>query len=120
MLTKHLDKLYRRHRRVSLNLHGDGKKPRIAVHRSNSYIYAQAIDDAKRVTVAAFSSLQLRKEKGYKKLTKKAEAAAVGKRLGKMLVGQKITQALFDRSGHIYKGRVQALADGLRAENIKI
>ena len=43
----------RRHARVRKHLRGSAARPRIAVFRSNRYIYAQVIDDDAGTTVAA-------------------------------------------------------------------
>ena len=43
----------RRHRRVRKKVHGTSARPRLAVYKSNRYIYAQIIDDDSGRTVAA-------------------------------------------------------------------
>lgn len=97
----------RRKRRVSENMFGTNIRPRIVVFRSNRYIYAQAIDDQLRSTVAASSSMGLK--------MKKSEAAKqVGVELAKKLVEKKVTHGIFDRSVYTYLGRVKSLAEGLR------
>ncbi len=120
MITKHLDKKLRRRRRVSLNIRGTGQRPRIAVNRSDRYIYVQAIDDEKSRTIAAFSSLKLRREKTHQKTKKIDEARIVGKRLAELLHEAKIIRAVFDRAGYVYKGRIRSLVDGLRDGKIQI
>jgi large subunit ribosomal protein L18 len=106
----------RRKRRISSNLVGTSERPRIAVFRSNRYTLAQAIDDQKRVTIAAFSSQSLTE----KNLKKTQAARKTGQTLGKILLEKKIKQAIFDRSIYAYKGRVKELAEGLREAGIKI
>ncbi|MCL4374368.1 50S ribosomal protein L18 [Patescibacteria group bacterium] len=120
MFIKHFDKKIRRHRRVSLNIRGNGQRPRIALHRSGRYIYAQAIDDDKRMTLAAFSSLKLRREKAYQKTKKSDEARLVGQRLAALLQGKKISRAVFDRAGYPYLGRVKSVAEGIREGKVQI
>ena len=110
----------RRKRRVRSRMKGTGKKPRISVFRSNKYIYAQAIDDEKRETIATFSSLNLRKKEGKKLGTKTEEAFKVGEELGKLLLKKKIKEAVFDRGPYKYAGRVKNVAEGLRKAGIKI
>ncbi len=52
---------------------------------------------------------------------KKTEIAAmIGQRIAEKMKEKGITQALFDRGGFKYHGRVRAVADGLRAGGIKI
>ena len=114
-----LDRKIRKKRRVRSKIVGSGERPRISVNRSNKYIYAQAIDDEKRVTIVSCSSLALQKQKKENK-QKVEEAKLVGKELGTLLLGKNIKEAVFDRSYYIYKGRVKALAEGLREAGMKI
>ena len=107
-------------RRVSPNIFGTAKRPRINVFRSNLYLYVQAIDDEKRITLAASSTRHFQKNKDYKKITKVKQAHMLGEYLAKKLIVLKIDEAVFDRSYYIYKGRIKAVAEGLRAAKIKI
>lgn len=115
-----VERKLRRKRRVSNNIMGTSTRPRISVFRSNRYIYAQAIDDIKRVTLATYSTLQLTKMKDYKKVKKTAEAKAIGLALAKILKSKKIEESVFDRNIYSYLGRVKAIAEGLREGGIKI
>lgn len=108
----------RKRRRVSSIINGTEKRPRISVFRSNHYIYAQAIDDEKKMTLAASSSLSFKKESPAKKKTE--EAKLVGLNLAKALKDKKIDEAVYDRNIYIYKGRIKNLAEGLREGGIKI
>ncbi len=110
----------RRKRRISANIFGTEKRPRVVVFRSNRYIYAQAIDDESKKTLASFSSLVLSKEKGYKKSKKSEEAKNVGQKLAEILAKKNIKEVVFDRSLYSYGGRVKALAEGLREGGIKV
>jgi len=110
------NRILRRKRRISANLSGRADRPRVVVFKSNKYIYAQAIDDVKRVTLAAESSQALYKDK----IKKSVAAKQVGIQLGKNLLAKKITQVIFDRSVYAYLGRVKNLAEGLREAGIKV
>jgi large subunit ribosomal protein L18 len=82
------------------------------VFRSSKNIYAQIIDDAGGVTVAAASSLE-----GGKAATKGADkeaAARVGKLVAERAIEKGVKDVVFDRGGYIYHGRVKALADAAR------
>lgn len=107
------DRKIRRKRRISSNIHGTADMPRVVVFRSNKYIYAQAIDDVKRVTLASASSKGLTGKKSE-------QAKATGVKLAEALKGNKIEKAVYDRSSYTYLGRVKALCDGLREGGIKI
>jgi len=109
-----LDKKLRKKRRIGSKIEGNANRPRVSVFRSNRYIYAQAIDDEKRVTLAAFSSLKMGKMK------KIEQAREVGKKLAKILKSKKINKVVFDRNVYVYKGRVKALAEGLREGGIEV
>ena len=105
----------RRHERVREKVRGSKARPRLAVYRSLTHIYGQLIDDDAGKTVAAASSLESKTEK-----RKKAESAkAVGQALGERAKQAGIGEAVFDRGGYRYHGRVKALADGVRAAGVK-
>lgn len=97
---------------------GTSKMPRISVFRSNSYIYAQLIDDVSGKTLASSSSLELKKSKA--KISKTAVAKEVGKLLAERAVKLGINAAVFDRGKYRYHGRVKALAEGIREDKLKI
>src|SRR3954468_21045955 len=79
-------------------------RPRLSVFRSSKNIYAQVIDDARGVTLAAASSLE--GEKG----SDKDAAALVGKLVAERAIEKGVTDVVFDRGGYIFPGRVKALA----------
>ncbi|GIW62467.1 MAG: 50S ribosomal protein L18 [Patescibacteria group bacterium] len=91
---------------------------RVAVFRSNKYIYAQAID-VNGAVVVSYDSLRLQKEID-KKMTKTDQALEVGKKLGELLKKKKIDEVVFDRGQYKYHGRVKALVEGLRQAKIKV
>jgi large subunit ribosomal protein L18 len=101
----------RRARRVRRRLKSLGAgRPRLSVFRSAKNIYAQVIDDAKGVTIAAASSL----ESGIDKGADKDGAAKVGALVAKRALDKGAKDVVFDRGGYIYHGRIKALADAAR------
>ena len=110
------DARHRRHRRVRKNLMGGGDRPRLAVFRSNRYIYAQVIDDTTGRTVAAASS----QEPGLrnKRLTVDT-AGEVGKLVASRAKDAGVSQVVFDRGGYPYHGRLKALAEAAREGGLK-
>ena len=102
----------KRHERIRLRLEGDAARPRLAVFRSLSHIYAQVIDDASGTTLAAASSLEkeLRSASG----TKAQQAAAVGRLLASRAKSAGVERVVFDRAGFRYHGRIRSLADAAR------
>lgn len=104
------------HTRVRNKIAGTAERPRVAIYKSLQHIYAQAIDDARGVTLAAASSVE--KEVGAKG-GNVATAKAVGELLGRRMKDQGIDTAVFDRGGYRYHGRVKALADAVREQGLK-
>jgi len=105
-----------RHFRVRKKVHGSATRPRLAVFRSNRYIYAQIIDDDQGVTVASASS----REGSFAGKTLTVETATeVGKLVGARAKDAGIDEIVFDRGGFAYHGRVKALADGARTAGLK-
>src|SRR5690606_9686717 len=107
----------RRKRRIRKKISGNGERPRISVFRSAKHIYVQAVDDSKGATIATASTLS----EGLKNLegTKSDDAKAVGAAIAKALLAKGIEQAVFDRNGYLYHGRVKALAEGAREAGLK-
>ncbi len=108
----------RRIKRVRIHVSGTAARPRLAVFRSISHIYVQAIDDVAQKTLASARDLEL--SDAQRKGKKKSEIATeVGKMIAERLVKQGISQAVFDRRDKRYHGRVQALAEGAREAGLK-
>jgi large subunit ribosomal protein L18 len=106
----------RRHARVRKNLRGSTARPRLAVYRSNRYIYAQLIDDEQGRTIAAASS----QEASMRERTLTMETAAqVGTMIADRAKQAGIEQAVFDRGGFKYHGRIKALADAAREAGLE-
>ncbi|MCX5775114.1 MAG: 50S ribosomal protein L18 [Firmicutes bacterium] len=100
----------RRHIRVRAKISGTAARPRLSVYRSNAHISAQLIDDVKGVTLVASSSVALKLKNGGNK----AAATLVGADIGAKALAAGIKEVVFDRSGYIYHGRVQLLAEAAR------
>jgi len=106
----------RRHFRVRKRVHGTSAAPRLAVFRSNRYIYAQVIDDDSGRTLAAASS----QEKTMRAKTLTVETAAeVGKLVASRAKDAGVGRVVFDRGGNAYHGRVKAVADSVREEGLE-
>jgi large subunit ribosomal protein L18 len=106
----------RRHRRVRKQVRGTASRPRLAVYKSNRYIYAQVIDDEAGQTVAAASSRE--SAVAEKRLTVET-ATAVGKLVAARAADAGIKDVVFDRGGFPYHGRIKALADAARKSGLK-
>jgi len=98
----------RRHARIRSKISGTATCPRLAVFRSNRFIYAQLINDE---TGATIIGVDTRKIKGSS-ATDRAKAA--GLLVAEEAKKQGILRVAFDRGGFQYKGAVVALAEGAR------
>jgi large subunit ribosomal protein L18 len=89
-------------------------RPRLSVSRTLKHIYAQVIDDQKGVTLVAASSLSPDLNGKIKSGGNLAAAEAVGKLVAEKAMAKGLKAVVFDRGGHVYHGRVKALADSAR------
>lgn len=109
----------RRARRVRARLarYNKAALPRLSIHRTNNQIYAQIIDDAQGVTLAAASSLDgaLRSNGG----ANVAAATAVGALIAERAKAANIEKVMFDRGAFLYHGRVKALAEAARSGGLQ-
>jgi large subunit ribosomal protein L18 len=104
----------RRHRRVRKKVAGVAERPRLAVYRSNRHVYAQLIDDSAGTTLAAASTLADARDDDSAPQSPKDRAKAAGLALARRAQEAGITEAVFDRGGARFHGRVKAIADGAR------
>ena len=107
-----------RHNRVRAKIQGSSKRPRVAVFKSNRNIFVQFIDDITGKTI--LSSKIVSDKKNKIKATKTTKAGSIGEMLAEKAKELGITEAVFDRGGFKFHGRVKALADGLKKGGIKI
>jgi large subunit ribosomal protein L18 len=91
-----------------------GGRPRLSVFRSGKHIYAQIIDDAQGVTVAAASTLDKDLKTNLRTGADKDAASAVGKLIAERSKAAGVTAVVFDRGAYLYHGRVKALAEAAR------
>ena len=107
-----------RHRRVRARVSGTRDRPRLAVFRSLSHIYAQVIDDEAGRTLVAASTLEpgLRTERQGNKTE---QAKLVGRRVAERARDKGIEAVVFDRGGFLYHGRVAAVADAAREAGLR-
>ena len=138
-------KRWRRHKRVRNRVAGTPERPRIAVFRSNTHIYAQLIDDTAGITLVSVSSLKVEAPAAAAAPTAKAEgkkskkgeksegaeekvaangrkiqvAREVGRQLAAAAQAKGFKKAAFDRGGYLYHGRVAALAEGAREAGLE-
>jgi large subunit ribosomal protein L18 len=119
----------KRHGRTRVKINGTEKRPRISVFKSLKHISVQLIDDQNGRTLVSASDLELKatQKKETKEKTSGANdlkakiglAYAVGELAAKKAVAKDIKEAVFDKSGFKYHGRIKAVADGARSGGLK-
>ncbi len=115
-----------RRARISLRLrkriHGTAERPRLSVFRSLKHIYVQAVDDMAGRTIAAAASsepsIQGQLAKGARG-GNRGGADAVGSVIARRLIDKGIKQAVFDRNGFLYHGRIRAVAEAARKAGLE-
>jgi large subunit ribosomal protein L18 len=114
-MAKKLEGTDRRRARVrrAIKVAANGR-PRLTVFRSSKQIYAQVIDDAHGVTLAAASTLDPSLKSGLKTGADVAAASAVGKLVAERAKAAGVTTVVFDRGAYMFHGRVKALAEAAR------
>jgi len=108
-----------RHERLRRTLAGTSKTPRMAVYHSLSHIYVQIIDDDKGHTLAAASTLEKSVKENIKGTCNQDAARIIGKLAAERAKTKGIESVVFDRGGHMYHGKVKALADAAREAGLK-
>lgn len=111
--------LARRHRRVRGKVSGTAARPRLCVTRSNNNVYVQVIDDVAHKTICGVSTLGPEFKATGKKGGTVDGAAEIGRIIGKKALDAGVTEVVFDRGGHLYHGRVKAVAEGAREAGLK-
>jgi large subunit ribosomal protein L18 len=104
----------RRHARIRKRVSGTSDKPRLAVFRSLSHIYAQVIDDVARTTIASASDIEADVVKQAKGKNKSDVATLVGSAVAKRARDKGVSRVVFDRGGYPFHGRIRALAQAAR------
>jgi large subunit ribosomal protein L18 len=121
--------------RIRKKIAGTPQRPRLAVFRSQTHIYAQVIDDEAGRTLCSASSLDgdyqgkgdgkaKDKEKSKSKAKVKrggnvSAAKAIGLLIASRAKDKGVDTVVFDRGGFHYHGRIKALADAAREGGLK-
>lgn len=104
MIKKYQSTQDRRQRAVRAKIRNKSVLPRLSVHRSLKFIYAQIINDSKGETLA---------------FAKGKDPIEVGQKIAKLALNAKIKNVVFDRGAYRYHGRVKKLADSAREAGLK-
>ena len=109
----------KRQLRIRNKVSGNMSMPRLSVFRSNKHMYAQIIDDVAGHTLVAASTQEKVLADKLEKTSDLEAAKAVGRLIGQKAIQLGIKKVVFDRSGYIYHGKVQALADAAREAGLE-
>jgi len=104
------------HARIRKKVAGTAARPRLAVHYSNQHVYAQVIDDVAGRTLVSASTL----DKSFESAASNVAAAAkVGALVAERAKAANVSAVVFDRGGHLYHGKIKALADAAREAGLQ-
>ncbi len=107
----------KRHQKIRKNIIGTAERPRLSVYRSLNHIYAQLINDEAGHTLAAASTVETSSD--MKNGGNIDAAQEIGKLIAQRASDKGIKKVVFDRGGHIYHGRVKALAEAARENGLE-
>lgn len=110
----------RRHQRVRKRVFGTAQRPRLSVFRSLKHFYANLIDDETGRTLVSAATLEPSLREDLSKPGTVSAARQLGGVLAERALAAGIKQAVFDRGGYLFHGRVKALAEGARAGGLKL
>ena len=91
---------------------------RLTLLRSSRNIFAQIIDDSKKLTIVSASSIEKDVKTGTK-VNKSELSKIVAEKLAKKAQEKKITKIFFDRGLYKYHGRIKIFADTLRKNGME-
>jgi large subunit ribosomal protein L18 len=114
VLTKEARRL-RRRRRVRAKVRGTAERPRVSVFRSNRGMFVQLIDDDSGRTVASVNWI----EPELRSLGRMEQAGRAGALLAERASAAGVSQAVFDRGGYQYHGRVKTFAEAAREGGLR-
>ncbi len=108
----------KRRKSIRKKVFGVKEKPRLSIYRSSKNIYCQLIDDTIGKTLVSASTLSedIKKKVPYGGNKKAAEL--VGLKIAEEAKKNGIDKVVFDRGGYKYHGRVKALAESARKNNL--
>jgi large subunit ribosomal protein L18 len=102
------EKRIRNHRKIRSKVNGTSDRPRLAIFKSNTNIYAQVINDESGTTLVQANSKEIKKGSVSEK------ALEVGRTIAERALAKNIKKVVFDRGGYKYVGKVRAIAEGAR------
>src|SRR3972149_6016246 len=108
----------RRHKRVRQRIIGTAERPRLSVYRSLKNVYCQLIDDMAGRTLASSSTLQKDIREKIRYGGNKVAAELVGQKIAEEAKKVGVQRVVFDRGGYKFHGRIKALAESARKNDL--
>lgn len=112
-------KRLRRAERVRYKIRQTSDRPRLVFNKTNRYLTAQIIDDAKGVTLVYATTLEKDFPKHENSKKSKSAATELGKVVAEKAKKAGVSQVVLDRSGMVYHGRIAAFADSARESGLE-
>ena len=109
----------RAHRRLRQRVAGTAERPRLAVFKSERFVYAQIIDDERGATLASAASLEPELRGQGTGGANKIAAKLVGEAVAERALAKGVKKVVFDRGGYRYHGKVKELAEAARAKGLE-
>jgi len=107
-----------RHLRIRSKVSGKPERPRLCVRRSLKHFEAQLINDFENRTLYSLSTRDKAFDSKLKSKGNLSAAQILGKAFAEGALNKGIKQAVFDRGGYLYLGRIKAFADAARQADL--
>jgi large subunit ribosomal protein L18 len=109
----------KRRLRLRKKVLGTDDRPRVCVFRSGANLYLHLIDDGRGRVLCTLSTLSPEfKEKKLSSSKNMAAAKALAEMFAEKLKQNNVTEAVFDRSGYRYHGKIKVMAEALRENGL--
>lgn len=118
-LIKQRKKQKTRAMRVRKKLRGTSLKPRLSVHKSNSHLQVQLIDDENSLTIGGTATYATEFKNTEFNKRNKESARKLGEWIAEFAKTKDIKEVVFDRGPFKYHGILAELADAARASGLQ-
>lgn len=105
--------------RVRKKLRGTSLKPRLSVHKSNSHLQVQLIDDENSLTIGGTATYATEFKNTEFNKRNKESARKLGEWIAQFAKTKDIKEVVFDRGPFKYHGILAELADAARASGLQ-
>ena len=97
-------------KRIRKKLQGTGLRPRLSVSKTNQHLYAQLIDDERKITLAGVGTLSEVNQKAGLGRKSKTAAKTIGRQIAELAKKLDVHAVIFDRGRFKYHGHIAELA----------